>query len=83
MVVVLTCLLAALLSQIGAAPVERELWAETGALCTNTCDSGTVAGLCNDGGAGAEYSDCEIGTDCNVRSPSHPTTPCQRSNGFN
>jgi hypothetical protein len=39
-----------------------------GVLCDNTCTSGQLAavgdGVCDDGGAGAEYDHCAFGSDC-------------------
>ena len=32
--------------------------------CTETCVDGTSDGFCDDGGPGAEYSMCNLGTDC-------------------
>ncbi len=37
--------------------------AATGGSCSNTCDSASD-GECDDGGPGAAYSVCELGTDC-------------------
>eukprot|EP00900_Chrysochromulina_parva_P015311 jgi/Chrpa1/23781/Chrysochromulina_OHIO_Genome00025926-RA len=46
--------------------------------CTETCVYGTSDGFCDDGGPGAEYSMCSLGTDCTdcgSRSSTHLPPP--------
>ena len=63
-------------------------WSGGGGRCTETCDWKSD-GFCDDGGSGAEYSLCSIGTDCadcSRRPPPPPLAvnlnqPCTRT-GF-
>ena len=41
---------------------------------SNTCQNAND-GRCDDGGVGSEYSLCNLGTDCNVRTITFRTSP--------
>ena len=61
-----------------APPFRCRYWSSSGGGCTEACVYGTSDGFCDDGGPGAEYSLCSLGTDCTdcgSRSSTYLTPP--------
>ena len=67
-----------MLGRLGALLFFLQLSGTVGQTCSNTCNWASD-GDCDDGGPGAQYAACSLGTDCvdcGSRSSSHPSVTC-------